>query len=277
MNEQKITPDYYPHDSSQVLAWHERRHEAAHEILTKEGVKGSLTLLLEQRVQQLASSRLVAVAEVQRLTIELEKLRADHDALGNDMDAVCVERDEARADRDDLSRQLEIEKADNEDWGDRVRDAYAMRDAALREVQDISAREKTVRADYEDLVKRLMTEKDRIEKERDEARSQQNADERICAQRDEFRIQRDAAIRERDVARETCDKAHAEIKRLKARIDEMDNFDLEPSRLEIAARIMAGWASNPHASPATEDRHVTAALRVADALITAANKTGGAL
>ena len=72
--------DYYPHDSSQVLEWHERRHEAVHEILTKAGIKGSLTLLVEERVQRLACLHLEAVAKVQRLTSELESAQkmADH-------------------------------------------------------------------------------------------------------------------------------------------------------------------------------------------------------
>lgn len=139
--------------------------------------------------------------------------------------------------------------------------------AARAEVQNLSAREKTVRADYEDLVKRLMTEKDRIEKERDEARSQQNADERICAQRDEAIVSRNSW---RDEANRLEIKLSDVTRRLQ-RAEEVRraNTRPEPSRLEIAARIMQGWAGNslPGVMPGPDS-----ALRIADSLIAAAKE-----
>lgn len=84
--------DYYPHDSSQVLEWHERRHEAVHEILTKAGIKGSLTLLVEERVQRLACLHFEAVEKVQRLTSELN--------------ALLARAEKAEAERDELKRKL---------------------------------------------------------------------------------------------------------------------------------------------------------------------------
>jgi chromosome segregation ATPase len=242
--------DSYPHDSSKLLEWHERRHNNVHTALDLAGIKGAWRKLAEDRVNDLVSERDVARIERDAARAELEKLRADHDALGNDMDAVCVERDEAR------DRQQKI--ADERDAANLSLKAWKGKAEAYARERDLEREESH----------RLLTE-------RNEARSQQTADERICAQRDEFRIQRDAAIKERDVARDTRDRAHAEIERLKARIDEMDNSDLEPSRLEIAARIMQGWASNPNmeamaAGPG--ERPANAALRIADALIAAANK-----
>lgn len=155
-----------------------------------------------------------------KLTAELEKLRADHDALGNDMDSVCVERDEARE-----SYRLAVEA------------------------------------------------NKRIAAERDAARRWQTADERICAQRDEAMISRNSW---RDEANRLEIKL-SDVTRQLQRTKEVRcaNTSPEPSRLEIAARIMQGWASNPSMESITGDpisRTISAALEIADFLIAAAKE-----
>jgi hypothetical protein len=86
-------------------------------------------------------------------------------------------------------------------------------------------------------------------------------------------------IQERDNATYLADKANNEVARLKrdqtksATVKQSLTVRPEPSRLEIAAMILQGWASNPNIEAlanAENKRPPFAALRIADALIAAA-------
>lgn len=100
----------------------------------------------------------------------------------------------------------------------------------------------------------------------------------LCAELNGLHAQLRKALKERDEARALCDEAsrqrdgwRANAERLEARINARNDSNPEPSRLEIAARIMQGWAANPRFFYGYE----AIALRTADALIAAAKEVQG--
>lgn len=74
-----MTTDDYPNVATiaQLLAWHERQHEASHAQLDAAKITGSMNVVLKHRIAELVKQRDEAIAEVERLKANLERLNQE--------------------------------------------------------------------------------------------------------------------------------------------------------------------------------------------------------